>query len=176
MQFLYISYASTEMENILYAKIMKLEQVVNVLTHKVEANRKRSSKTSTYCSLLPDEICGSCLCIDDYELQQKYYCDCQGLTPKRDCLEFYQSGVRINGLYIVTMNNIKIMQVYCDQTTDGGGWTTFQRRADGTINFFRNWQEYKQGFGKYEHEFYLGNEHLYLNPTSHVSKRKHASY
>lgn len=60
------------------------------------------------------------------------------------------------------MNNLKAMQVYCDQTTDGGDWTVIQRRVDGTVNFYRNWEEYKQGFENYQHEFYLGNQNLYL--------------
>ena len=45
------------------------------------------------------------------------------------------------------------MQVYCDQKTDGRGWTVIQRRVDGSVNFFRDWVNYKNGFGQLQNEF-----------------------
>ncbi|XP_059162166.1 ficolin-2-like [Physella acuta] len=55
------------------------------------------------------------------------------------------------------------LQVMCDTVTDGGGWTIFQRRVSGTVDFYRNWTEYKNGFGDFSSgNFYLGNENIYL--------------
>ncbi|XP_060600056.1 fibrinogen-like protein 1 [Ruditapes philippinarum] len=56
----------------------------------------------------------------------------------------------------------KGLEIYCDQTTDGGGWVVFQRRLNGKTDFYRNWTDYKNGFGDLNGEFWLGNEHLSL--------------
>ncbi|KAM9327153.1 fibrinogen-like protein 1 [Gastrophryne carolinensis] len=80
----------------------------------------------------------------------------------RDCADIYKQGIRENGIY--TIQPIALRQpfeVFCDMATDGGGWTVFQRRLDGTTDFNRTWQDYKQGFGSLQGEHWLGNENLH---------------
>ena len=52
--------------------------------------------------------------------------------------------------------------VYCDQTSNNGGWTVIQRRYDCSTDFYRNWNDYKYGFGELHREFWLGNDIIYL--------------
>ena len=47
-------------------------------------------------------------------------------------------------------------------TTIGGGWVVFQRRIDATVDFNRNWADYKDGFGDFKGNFWLGLKKLHL--------------
>ena len=134
---------------------------IKALQKQVQLLLQNTKVNSEYCELLPDDICGPCICRDDSRLLGEYYCDCQNLQPKRDCLEFKLYGIKVNGIYKVHQNILKIIQVYCDQKSDGGGWTVFQRRIDGSVNFLRDWENYKHGFGQLQNEFWLGNENIF---------------
>ncbi|PFX29447.1 Fibrinogen C domain-containing protein 1 [Stylophora pistillata] len=87
----------------------------------------------------------------------------------RNCAEIFKSGDKRDGVHVIKPENQSAFDVFCDQTTAGGGWTLFQRRIDGSVDFNLKWTDYKQGFGNITAEFWLGLErihHLTLDNNS----------
>ncbi|XP_068077498.1 tenascin isoform X1 [Danio rerio] len=81
----------------------------------------------------------------------------------RDCSEALLNGETSSGPYTIYINGDEKqpLRVYCDMTTDGGGWMLFLRRQSGKLNFYRNWRNYSAGFGDTSDEFWLGLSNLH---------------
>ncbi|XP_062339982.1 tenascin-like isoform X4 [Osmerus eperlanus] len=81
----------------------------------------------------------------------------------RDCAQAFLNGETTSGLYTIYLggDESQPIQVYCDMTTDGGGWMVFVRRQNGKLEFFRNWKNYTLGFGDMNDEFWLGLANLH---------------
>ncbi|XP_041127387.1 tenascin-N isoform X1 [Polyodon spathula] len=80
-----------------------------------------------------------------------------------DCTQAMKNGNTLNGIYTIYLNSDRSqpMKVYCDMTTDGGGWIVIQRRNSGKIDFLKRWKNYTQGFGDMNEEFWLGLDKMY---------------
>lgn len=74
--------------------------------------------------------------------------------PRLDCSnrESWENVIQI------TVPGKNPFSVLCDKGTD---WIVIQRRLDGSIDFYRNWQAYRDGFGTYNGEFFVGLEIIY---------------
>ncbi|CAL9685471.1 unnamed protein product [Knipowitschia caucasica] len=86
------------------------------------------------------------------------------IVHDKDCSELFDRLKPPSGFYrIRPVPEQEPVLVYCDMD-DGGGWTVFQRRRHGKVDFNRDWVDYRDGFGDFKlwnDEFWLGNEHIH---------------
>uniref|UniRef100_A0A3Q2TNZ3 Microfibril associated protein 4 n=1 Tax=Fundulus heteroclitus TaxID=8078 RepID=A0A3Q2TNZ3_FUNHE len=81
---------------------------------------------------------------------------CSDLNLPLDCSDIYnQDSSRPSGVYtIYPIGTTSAIQV-------------FQKRMDGSVNFYRPWDQYKFGFGNAAGEYWLGLENIF-----HLTQRK----
>ncbi|XP_021068749.1 microfibril-associated glycoprotein 4 isoform X2 [Mus pahari] len=85
------------------------------------------------------------------------------LQQPLDCDDIYAQGYQEDGVYLIYPYGPSVpVPVFCDMTTDGGKWTVFQKRFNGSVSFFRGWSDYKLGFGRADGEYWLGLQNLHL--------------
>ncbi|XP_060917162.1 tenascin-like isoform X3 [Labrus mixtus] len=92
----------------------------------------------------------------------------------KDCAQILLNGERTSGLYTIYVGGEETqpVQVYCDMTTDGGGWLVLLRRQNGKLEFYRNWKNYTAGFGNMNNEFWLGLSNLHkITNSGHYELR-----
>uniref|UniRef100_A0A4W6CVW6 Tenascin Ca n=1 Tax=Lates calcarifer TaxID=8187 RepID=A0A4W6CVW6_LATCA len=92
----------------------------------------------------------------------------------KDCAQILLNGETTSGLFTIYVGGEdgQPIQVYCDMSTDGGGWMVFLRRQSGKLEFFRNWKNYTAGFGNMNDEFWLGLSNLHkITSSGHYELR-----
>ncbi|XP_076114481.1 microfibril-associated glycoprotein 4-like [Mytilus galloprovincialis] len=111
---------------------------------------------SVECQDNLDCINGRCSCNrstywNGIRCDQKLPSECEDISSDKD------------GIYLVypkgKMTSRKI-SVYCIMSGNKK-WTVIQKRTDGSMDFYRTWSEYSNGFGRVDEDHWLGNENIY---------------
>ena len=88
----------------------------------------------------------------------------------KNCAEVYKYGHKISGVYKIDPDGLGEFEVFCDHKIAGGGWTVFQKRQDGSVDFYRAWDDYRRGFGNLNGEFWLGLDKVHRLTVSSPNK------
>ncbi|XP_033749330.1 fibrinogen-like protein A [Pecten maximus] len=80
-------------------------------------------------------------------------------TGPSDCADVNPGCSSI--VHKITTATGKCFDIYCDMDSDQGHWNVIHNRGDSSVDFYRNWNEYKTGFGDVTGNFWLGNENIY---------------
>uniref|UniRef100_A0A8C4XH70 Fibrinogen beta chain n=1 Tax=Erpetoichthys calabaricus TaxID=27687 RepID=A0A8C4XH70_ERPCA len=90
----------------------------------------------------------------------------------KECEDIYRKGGRTSEMYLIQPDSFFApYKVYCDMEAREGGWTVIQNRQDGSVDFGRRWDAYRDGFGNIAldgkkgvcdspGEFWLGNNRI----------------
>ncbi|XP_020513726.1 fibrinogen beta chain [Labrus bergylta] len=90
----------------------------------------------------------------------------------KECEDVFRRGGRDSQMYLIQPDAFyPAYKVFCDQTTQNGGWLLIQNRLDGSVEFGRRWDEYRRGFGNIAldsgkghcetpGEYWLGNDRI----------------
>lgn len=78
-------------------------------------------------------------------------------VPLANCKQIFDEGQTTSGLYRINpAGSEKEFTVFCDMSLRNGGWTVISRRRNDDITFNRNWTAYRNGFGEFNENFWLG--------------------
>nr|UCK81474.1 fibrinogen domain-containing type 2 protein 1 [Arenicola marina] len=151
VQDLRVQFNQVRTEN--HAMKSELEAVKNEYQEMVETVKQLKQETASWRHIIEWPV-----------LDEKFKPENESLITKetptyKDCMDAYNHGERKAGIYALKPEKaIQKFYGFCDE----GGWTVIQRRFDGSVSFYKTWDEYTAGFGELSGEFWLGLEHMHL--------------
>ncbi|XP_067939581.1 angiopoietin-related protein 1-like [Watersipora subatra] len=79
-----------------------------------------------------------------------------------DCQDAFDKGERKSGaVYVLRPDpSWRLVRAIC-QFDDDSGWTVIQKRLDGSVDFYRGWSDYVDGFGYLDREYWMGLDAIY---------------
>ena len=141
------------------------ERTVNLLSSQVASLNTQAENQNQIANLL-DNIAGSLNTMtakhDRMENLLSHMTTMMVADSLRDCKDLAPYSSQSKTYKIMPFDASESYTVRCDLETDGGGWTVIQRRFDGSVDFYRDWQAYVDGFGDPDGEYWAGLELIHL--------------
>ncbi|KAH8277684.1 hypothetical protein KR018_003544 [Drosophila ironensis] len=142
-------------------KIMELETKVKIYATRLK--RKQHLMTE-----LRKQNASSAALVDHFRGKAAYF-ERKYREKKDDLLADWEAATTScvpfggsSGIHLIHLPGFLPFLVPCEGLTAAGpGWTAIQRRIDGSVDFYRNWDAYSKGFGKLNGEFFIGLEKLH---------------
>jgi hypothetical protein len=181
----------------------ELDQQEEVFLSQIQAEADRLDKLLEDIDTLTSDVKAMSNKFDKLEERtSKYYQECYRIAPCNaapDCLLGVSAGescadiasqatydpelgaVASEGVHLISGSGLPPKAAMCKFDEQGNGWTVFQRRFNGSVDFNQNWAEYKSGFGKAVHpntegcdlgEYWLGFDYLKVITGGKASKLK----
>ncbi|XP_050094086.1 fibrinogen C domain-containing protein 1-like [Anopheles aquasalis] len=124
----------------------------NTMSDLLLALRTVNSTLGRQISVLQNQ---SSLILEQQKTCQPAFASCSAVTSK------------ISGIYLIRVNEASSpFEAFCEQERNGGGWLVVQHRFNGSVDFYRNWTQYREGFGDLNGEFWFGLEKMHQITTT----------
>jgi ficolin len=78
----------------------------------------------------------------------------------QDCDDHWTDDA-VSGIFPINPGGIGAFNVWCDFDRADGPWTVFQKRFDGSVNFYVNYANYENGIGAPGGEYWLGLKYIH---------------
>lgn len=162
----------------------KTQNVVSDYKDQLESKNNNIDENTDLISKLKEELKESQLKLNEYQVdlknqkeiiehKEEEILNLNGQIKKNEvkaisCIDYGDS----NSVNNIVIPNFKPFPALCDSVIAGLGWTVIQQRLNGGEDFYRNWETYRNGFGEFTGDFFLGLENIYRL----TSDRRHELY
>ncbi|XP_041373593.1 uncharacterized protein LOC121386672 [Gigantopelta aegis] len=105
-----------------------------------------------------------------------------------DCSDIIEHYITTSGVFTIQPRDFGLpLRAYCDIEDKETAWLVIQRKSNGSLNFNKTWNEYRDGFGEIDSDYWLGNNDIHritqqgqyelqIDLETNTAERKHVTY